>query len=346
MTRSRLLPALLAAPLCLALVPRPAHACAPAVDFILERTYPAADAIDVPRDASLILLGQGSPDAWVTVEVTQDDQPIEGTLHSLDGGQYRWSPGELLVAGDVYDVHIEVNPAMDPPAAVHDFSFTAGPTVAPEPEAPTITKFAVERYEQELKECVVAADPGSCKDCEEWKVIGVEERLRLMVDVEHPVGGYGDFDGFRGSHVDYSADLIAVSGLGDDADQGPEAGPTHHIIDLGPAEWAWPNVCVSVNGFDPAFTYILLPHPPSCISTAVEEDTDSDFSASDGDDTAPTTAGEDGEGGSSSGDSSDGPEMDGDAGCGCRSTHAPNGSLLLMMLALGLARPRRRGSAP
>ncbi len=349
------------------LVPRTTHACAPALDFVLERTYPAADAIDVPLDADLILIGQGELNAWVTVRVSKGNKLVAGTLYKPEAGRYSWNPDDPLVAGGVYDVHIEVDPGMDPPAAVHDFSFTAGPTVAPEPESPTVTKFAVELYEQELRECVVEADPDSCKDCEEWKVIGVEQRQRLVIDVEHPVGGYGDFDGFRGSHVDYSHDEFGFEGPGSTVYQGPDGGPTHHIIDLGPAESAWSNVCVSVHGFDPVDGYITILYEPSCISTVVEEDTDTAPTTTGGDDSSDSSdpssgdpsggdasssgsgdssSSSSGDPSSSSGDPGDGPGIDDDAGCGCRSTDAPKGSLMLTLLALGLVRPRRRTVAP
>ncbi|HEY0138235.1 MAG TPA: MYXO-CTERM sorting domain-containing protein [Nannocystis sp.] len=355
MSFRRLLPALLIAPLLATLAPRVADACSPPSGFTVERTFPAPDADDVGVDTNILVLGEGWADAQVSITVTQDGAPIEGHLSSNDASRYRWNPSDMLLPGATYDVRVEsVNQNLEMPLVVHEFSFTTAMALFPAPVPPTVKSAVVEVYEREIKECLVEDDGGSCGGCLEWEVVDVEQRLRLVVDVEQPVGVY---DGFYGSVVGWSV-ADPVPDAGDTQYQGPEAGPTHHVIDLHKVgEYPGTQVCVDVHGENPVDLYIIVPEQPGCIDISelnipldgeTETNTDSDDAPTTGGDESSDSSGDessDSSGGESSGpggDESDGPEQDGEAGCGCRSDAAPGGSLAMLALVLGVVRPRRR----
>lgn len=335
----RLLPALIVAPLLTVLAPRVADACSPPSGFTVQRNFPAADAVDVGRGVHVVVVGEDWGDGNVQISVSQDGAPVAGEVVRVAGGRYAWSPAETLLPDTAYAVRVEsTNVNLEDPLVVHEFGFTTGAELSGAPVPPTVKSAVVEVYEREVKECVVEGDGGSCDGCEEWEVVDVEQRLRLAVEVEQPVGVY---DGFYGSLLEWGvAPEVVHEGEGDLQFQGPEAGSTHHVVDLGlVGEYPGSQVCIEVSGKDPVDDFIAVADDVDCIDVSalnmpIEGGSDSD---------APTTGSD--ESGDDSNDASDdgGPGFDADGGCGCRSNTAPGGSLALLALVLGVVRPRRRG---
>lgn len=342
----RLFPVLCAVPLFAVLAPRAADACSPPSGFTVERSFPAADAVDVGRGINIVVVGEGWPGAQVKITVSQAGTPVEGTLFSINDGRHMWNPAETLLPEAVYDVRVESsNINVEPSLEVHEFSFTTSDKLSPESVAPKVQSAVVEVYEREIKECVGEEDMGSCGGCSEWKVVDVEQRLRLVVDVEQPAGIY---DGFRGSLLEWSVVPDMFEEPFDLVFQGADAGVTHHVVDLARAgEWPGSQVCINVVGKDPIDEFIIVPDQPDCIDvSALNVEVEGGSESSDGEDTSPTTGGDEpgGSSGDGSGDESgDGPGMDdGKEGCGCRSNAAPGGSLAWLVLGLLVVRPRRR----
>lgn len=341
-----LIPALFAVPLLAVLAPRVADACSPPSGFTVERSFPAADAVGVGRGINVVVVGEGWPGAEVKITVSQAGTPVEGTMLSINDGRHTWKPAETLLPEAVYDVRVEsTNVNVEPALMIHEFSFTTSDKLSGASVPPTVKSAVVEVYEREIKECVGEEGMGDCGGCSEWKVVEVEQRLRLVVDVEQPVGVY---DGFRGSLLEWSVVPDMFEEPFDLVFQGPDAGPTLHVVDLAlVGEWPGSQVCVNVVGKDPIDEFIVVQDQPDCIDVSeLNVEPGGGSETSDGEDTSPTTGGE-GPGGSSGdgpGDGSgDGPGMDdGEAGCGCRSNAAPGGSLACLALGLVLVRPRRR----
>jgi MYXO-CTERM domain-containing protein len=335
----RLIPALLVAPLLAVAAPRVADACSPPSGFTVQRSFPAADAVDVRRGINIVVVGEDWGDGNVKITVRQDGAPVEGTMFAIANGRYRWDPGETLLPDTVYDVSVASwNVNLEQPLVVHDFSFTTGPKLSGAPVSPTIKSAAVEVFEREVKECVLEGDGGSCEGCLEWEVVGVEQRLRLAVEVEQPVGVY---DGFYGSVLEWGVAPEVVGESGHDSQyQGPEGGSTRHVVDLGlVGEYPGSQVCINVAGNNPVDGFIIVADQPDCIDVSeLNVPPEGETDTGDSED-GPTTGGESG---GSSGDESGQLEFDGDAGCGCRSNTAPGGSLALLALVFGVVRPRRR----
>lgn len=367
-----LLPALLSLPLLgVLLAPQRADACSPP-QFFIERTFPAEAAVDVPIDGVVIAVGE-SFGALVKVEVRLGDVPVPGALMAV-GDHHVWRSDLPLLPDTEYAVHVEgIEEFSDFPIDERDFTFKTGAEPAPALD-PALVDASAEAWDKEILECVAESEPGDCSDCGEWKVVEVQHRMRLLADVQGPIG---PFAGFYGSRVAIgpNAEALVPDGL---VLQHEGSGTMNHTIDLGPAgEWEGDEVCVRAEVVDPLgavaqgevscidISEIDVEPPPD--ETTGGDETDTGFVTETGGESeggsADSSAGEDAgsgesgdeptesggasEGSAGSSDTSDADtntnEDDGkDTGCGCRSSDSPNWSGALLLLGLGLVRPRRR----
>lgn len=366
-----LLPAFLSLPLLgVLLAPQRADACSPP-QFFIERTYPADAAVDVPLDGVVIAVGDNFG-AIVKVEVRLGDVPVPGKLMAVSD-HHVWRSDLPLLPDTEYAVHVEgMEEGSDFPLDERDFTFKTGAESAPALD-PALADASAEAWDKEIKECVGEPDPGDCSDCGEWKVVEVQHRMRLIADVQGPIG---PFVGFYGSRVAIgpNADELVPDGLHLQSDGG---GAINHIIDLGPAgEWEGNEVCVRAEVVDPLGG--VAQGEVSCIDisainvevpleeTTGGEETDTGFvtdtgggeSEGGGEGTVTAGSGESGDeptesGGGSEGSAGSGESGDADSntneepeskdtGCGCRSSDSPSWSGALLLLGLGLVRPRRR----
>ena len=313
------------------LAPRDASACSQSTGLEIERAYPEPGSVDVPIDGVVMIVGTGYNAVELAVVVKQGDAEIAGAVTQVNVNHYVWRSDAPLLADTAYTVHVASDDLEYPSEISTDF--TTGAAVAPQPGAPVFEKAAAEAWAKDVEECAVEND---CVGCEEWKVVGAEQRLRLHALVAAPEG---PFSGFYVSHVAYgpSADALAEEST---RYQGAEGEAIEHMIDLAAAgEWPSDEVCMRGEIVDPLG--VVVAGEVSCVDVSAinVEPEDETTGGSEGGDTAPTTG--DGADSESSGDPS---EDVGEKGCGCRSSDAPIGSAALLLGVGVLLRPRRRAA--
>lgn len=329
---------LLAVPVLTALLaPREASACSPSTGFEIERAYPAADATEVPIDGVIVVAGTGWSATEVLMVVKRGDTEVEGSIEMPDFDHYVWRSTAPLLPHTTYSLHFEANDEQFPDAIDH--SFTTGPVSAPNPGPALLASASAEAFDLDIKECVEDEGNGDCGGCQEWKVVDVEHRMRLVASIAAPEG---PFVGYYSGRVSYgpSADALGPAVQRFQADGG---GDIVHTIDLGIAgSWPSDEVCVHVEVGDPLGTFAQ--GQVSCVDVSeinveVEDPTTGDTAdTGDTDDGATTSAGTD-----DGLDTDDLPENDSEyEGCGCRGGDRSAWPGALLLLAVGLLRPGRR----
>ncbi len=311
------------------LAPGEASACTPPYGFTVDRSFPAADAVDVPIDGVIVVLGEGYGGPVVQVEVFLSDTPVPGEIESVTSNRYVWRSDAPLAADTQYQVIITTQDEIDQPH-VRELQFTTGADPAGAVPVPELASAAAEGFEQEVKECVEPGGGGDCVDCYDFKVVGSEQRLRLIAELKAPGG---TFAGYHIGRVAYgeSADMQSMELQADE----PEAGNIVFVQDLGLAgEWPSDEVCVRPELEDPLGN--LESGEVQCVDISdinvppVDEPTTGDSES----------AGSDSEG---SEGSDSGPSGDGEKGCGCRGDADAGWSGLLALIGLvGLRRRRVR----
>ena len=317
------------------LASREAEACSPPVGFWLERVYPAADAVDVPTDGVIVLVGVGYDLDAAQVSVMLGDVAVPGELTQSDTDHYVWNSAQPLAADTVYAVHIETGTLDDVGEdSVLDLEFTTGSAPAPALASAALASAVVEGFEQDLQECVMPGSAaGDCVDCYEYEVVGVEQRMRLIAAIEAPTGPFVGFHEGRVAYgpnpetLDLAASMYAAAG----------GGPMVHTIDLGLAgTWPSEQVCARAEVQGPIGPAVegevscvdiseINVEPIVAPTTGDSEDSGDSESAGDSE---------------SSGDDSGGLDDKGE-GCGCRSEGEAGWSGLLVLLGLAGLRRRR-----
>jgi MYXO-CTERM domain-containing protein len=321
------------------LASRDAQACSPLTGFSIHQTFPAADATDVPVDGVIVLVGEGWDSDAATVELRLGDVVVAGELTMLNPGRYVWRSAAPLEPNSAYTAHITSQPVYDSDVpGEFDLQFTTGPAAAPELMAAVLASSSADGFEREVKECVVEGGMGDCSDCAEYKVTGVEHRMRLLAQIAAPGGA---FAGFHAGRIAFGPDADTLE-LGSTQFEPVEGGNIALSADLGLAG-TWPSgqVCVRPEVEDPRGD--IVQGEVSCLDISEINQPPIE---------GPTT-GEDessGEGSGSSGESSGSSGDDGqwedtkDEGCGCRSDGGAGNvggfGLLTLLGLLGLRRRR------
>ena len=311
------------------------EACSPPYGFTIEHVYPEADAADVPIDGVIALVGWGYTSDAPQVSVMLGAVPVVGEVTQPHGDRYVWRSAVPLEPDTMYTVHVETDAMSDVDVDIIDFQFTTGSAPAPALTAPMLASAVAEGVEVDLKECIEPGDEGDCEDCYEYKVTGVEQRMRLIAEVTAPAG---PFVGFHIGRLAYGSD---PGNLDLSATQSEPAGggAVVHTIDLGIAgSWPSEQVCMrpelqgpvgpEVQGEISCIDISEINQPPIVAPTTGDSvDTGNSESAGESE---------------SSDDDSEGPDHLGGKGkgCGCRSDGEACSSGLLVLL--GLTRLRRR----
>ncbi len=320
--------------LSLTAAPKQVHACSPLFGFTITRVFPAADAVQVPRDGAIVILGYGAFGAEIDVVVKHGDEEIAGSLVEQSDERYVWRSEQPLAADTTFAVHIFSEG--DIPSEFAG-SFTTSDVFADEPQPAEIASKNAVAWDKDIQECIEPGGLGSCTDCWEWEVVGTEKRLRLLTSIAAPEG---PFDGFYLSRVDVgpTPESLTLSNTTGQTDVGTAMS---HTIDLGPAgEWPGDEVCVRGQIIDPLA--LTAEGEVTCVDVSqinVIPDDEEDTETGPDSDSTPTSGDEsDDESGDESGPEGDG----GDKGCGCRGSDAPAGPAALLIAGFGLALAGRR----
>ena len=322
----------------MALVSREAQACSPPSGFTIHHTFPAADATDVPIDGVIVLVGEGWDPLAATVELRLGDVVVAGEMTMITTDRYVWRSDAPLEPGSAYTARITSFPEYDSDVpAEFDLKFTTGLVAAPEMMPVMLASSSADGFEREITECVEEAGMGECFDCNEWKVVGVEQRIRLLAQIAAPGGA---FAGFHAGRLAYGPDADTLEFTARQFEPA-EGGNIGLSADLGLAG-TWPSgqVCVRPEVEDPRGD--IVQGEVSCLDIAEINQTPVE----------PPTTGES-EGESEGGSEGSGSSGDDGAwedtkyeGCGCRGDAGGAGNvgsfgLLTLLGMLGLR--RRRG---
>jgi MYXO-CTERM domain-containing protein len=312
---------------------REAQACSPLTGFSIHHTFPAADATEVPVDGVVVLVGEGWDSDAATVEVRLGDVVVAGELTMIDPTRYVWRAEAPLEPNSAYTAHITSSPVHDSDVPGElDLQFTTGPAAAPELMSAALASSSVDGFEREFNECVDEAGMGECGSCNEYKVTGVEHRMRLLAQIAAPGG---PFAGFHTGRIAFGPDADTLE-LGATRFEPVEGGNIGLSADLGIAgTWPSDQVCMRPEVEDPRGG--IVQGEVSCLDIgevnqpAVEE---------------PSTGEGESEGDSSGSSGDDGAWEDTKyEGCGCRGDAGGAGNvgsfgLLTLLGLLGLRRRR------
>lgn len=329
------------------LASREAQACSPLTGFSIHQTFPEVDATDVPIDGVVVLVGEGWDSDAATVEVRLGDVVVAGELTMITTDRYVWRSSAPLEPNTAYTAHITSSPVYDTDLpGEFDLEFTTGSETAPKLMDAVLASSSVEGFEREIKECVVEGDLGSCSACDEWKVVAVEDRMRVVAEIAAPGGPFAGFHGGR-LHFGPDADTQEFDAM---EFEPAEGGAVVHVIDLGIAgTWPSEQVCVRPEVEDPRG--VLVQGEVSCL----------DIGEVNQPPVEPLTTGDgESEGGSDSSGGSDDTGLDTahwddreDKGCGCRGDVGAAGNaggfglgmltmLTILIMLLGSPGRRRR----
>jgi len=311
------------------------EACSLPIGFTIEHVYPEADAADVPIDGVIVLMGWGYTSDAPQVSVMLGAVPVTGEVTQPHGDRYVWRSAVPLEPDTVYTVHVETDAKTDVDVDIIDFQFTTGSAPAPALAAPMLASAVVEGVEVELKECIEPGVEGDCEDCYEYKVIGAEQRMRLIAEIAAPAG---PFVGFHVGRLAYGSDPGNLD-LSATQSEPVGGGVVVHTIDLGVAgSWPSEQVCMRPELQGPVGPAVQ--GEISCVD--ISEINQEPIVAPTTGDSVDTGDSESAGESESSDDDSEGPNHLGEKGegCGCRSDGGASWSGLLVLL--GLTRIRRR----